>query len=44
MACCLLIASLFRSVRTRFSDRGRSSFNDIVIEAERHRAELRAHQ
>jgi hypothetical protein len=44
MACCILIINLFRSARTRLSHRGRSSFNDMVIEAERRRAEARANR
>lgn len=42
MACCLLVASLFRSLRTRMIAKGRPSFNDLVIENERRRARAAA--
>ena len=42
MACCILLAALFRSLRARLTRRGTTSINELVIEAERQRNERRA--
>ena len=42
MACCILLAALFRSLRARLTGRGTTSINELVIEAERQRNERRA--
>jgi hypothetical protein len=42
MACCILLAALFRSLRARLTGRGTTSINELVIEAERQRDERRA--
>ena len=42
MACCILVAALFRSLRARLTGRGRTSISELVIEAERQRNERRA--